>query len=156
MLIFDNERYNTKYFEKIIKMMSEDRYQEAIFEWHKYIEGYPKDLSGYLQCADCYMSIGDFESAEKLLGKVFITENSAEEVKDRFIMFKVKLLCLEGKYNECLSLLKDNVDVFKKNDWVYTGTLLFLKKKLDILKQCDMSQATFYRKVKSMRNTGMD
>ena len=26
----------------------------------------------------------------------------------------------------------------------------------DILKQCDMSQATFYRKVKSMRNTGMD
>lgn len=26
----------------------------------------------------------------------------------------------------------------------------------DILKQCDMSQATFYRKVKSMRNAGMD
>ena len=26
----------------------------------------------------------------------------------------------------------------------------------EVLKQCDMSQATFYRKVKSMRNTGMD
>jgi len=133
MIQINKERYNLKYLKKIINMMVENRFEEAISEWYKYIEGYPEDLDGYSYCADCYMSIGDFESANKLLEKGIIVSRIREQSKEQHIFFKIKLLSCQGKYIECLKLVKENVSMFKKNDWNYYSTLIYLKKQLGIL-----------------------
>lgn len=129
--------FHDTYFKKIIKLYEENRLEEAISEFQNYIEIYPNDLGGYVYYADTWIKLGNFEEAEKLLEMAVITDKTSQASKDEFLLIKIKLLCCQGKYQECLNLLNKNVAVFKRHDWGFFGTLIFLKKQLGILVPSD-------------------
>lgn len=133
--------FHDTYFKKIIKLSKENRLEEAICEFQNYIKLYPNDLGGYIYYADACLKLGNFEEAETLLTKAVIKTETSQASKDEFLMIKIKLLCCQEKYQECLYLLKKNIDIFREHDWSFFGTLLFLKKKLGILDQNDYKKS---------------
>lgn len=135
--------FHDGYIKKIVNLIKEDRLEEAICELEKYIANYPNDLAGYNYLANTYMSLGDFKAAEKIFEKAtaIITNETSEKGKEMLTMFKIKMLCYQNRYSECLETLIKNKDVYFKNEWLYFGTILFLKKQLGILTDFDYKMA---------------
>lgn len=136
-----NKYFHDTYFKKIIKMSEENRLEESLVEFRKYISTYPNDLGGYIYYADALMKLGEFSKAEEILKNVPVLKGTSQASKDELLMFKIKLLCCQDKYNEALKILKQNIELFRKNDWSFFGTLLFIKKKLNILEPVDYKNA---------------
>lgn len=133
--------FHDTYFDKIMILLEENRFEEAIYEFQKYIEIYPNDLCGYIYYAAAWIKLGNFQEADRLLKAAIITKETPQASKEQYIRIKVNLLCGQNKYQECLELLSQNIDVFQKRNWLYYSTLLLLKKKLGILSLKDYQNA---------------
>lgn len=137
VLCVENRYYHDKYFQKIITLYKENQFEKAIYEFNKYIKTYPSDLCAYVYYADAYIKLGNFEKAEEILKNAVISKGTSLESKEELTMIKVKLLCCQEKYQECLELLCANIDVFKKHNWGYEYIVIYLKKKLNKLDSSD-------------------
>lgn len=135
------KHFHDTYFQKIVSLSHENRLEEAISEFQKYIETYPEDLGGYIHYANACIKLGRFDEAEKLLEMAPFTRSKSELSKEEYQLFKIKLLCCQERYQECLMELERSYDIFIRRGWGFYSTLLFVKKKLGILSLNDYKKS---------------
>jgi len=131
--------YDVGWFLKIKKIAEEHHFEKAIYEYQNYLEKYPNDCCGYAYYADCLIRCGRLEEAEKVLDDVIIIPSTPLASKQDLIMMRLKLLSATGRYQECYELFIENIDIFEDREIPHTETLIFLKKKLNLLSDVDYS-----------------
>ncbi len=138
--------YDEIYFKKIMQMAEDFQLRRALNEFQKYFEVYPNDLSGKAYYVDTLIKNNDLETAEEVLVSVenYINNTTPMESKENMIMVKVKLLCIQKRYQESYDLLKNNLRIFYKRGWHYNSLMTFLREKLGILTYEDYKQGRGY------------
>lgn len=129
----EKKYYHDTYFQKIVKLVRENRYVEAINEIQQYLNIYTKDVEGYVLYADILIKINHLEEVECVLNRV---ENIIEETTpiltyEEFKRVKIFLLCIQKKYQECYLMLRDNISLFYRRKWSFYGLMCFLKRHLN-------------------------
>ena len=123
-------RYNKAEFERILNSITTKNQIYLETEILKYLEKYPRDISGYLTLIRFLIINNRVEEARKLISKV---EPIATLEEDKRILFydTIRILILEGKYQECYSMIKEDRKYFytsKFND-LDMEIMLLLKQK---------------------------
>lgn len=142
----EKKYYHDTYFRKIINLTQENRYEESINEFQKYLNTYTKDVNGYVYYANILIKMNRLEEAEVVLNTI---ENMIEKTTsiltcEDFMRTKIFLLCVQKRYQECYQMLQDNIAVFFKRKWFHQGLLYYLKKELRLLASSDYKQITVY------------
>lgn len=131
--------YNKEYFLRILKLVHAKLFDQAIYEYQKYLEKYPNDCCGHAYYADALIKSGRIEEAREVLDNVVVLPSTPKQSLDDLVIFNIKLLCCEERYSECLELFMDNINIFEKRDLPHLEILMFLKKKLNLLGDVDYS-----------------
>lgn len=131
--------YNESYFARIRKLVNENYLEIALVECQNYLSQYPNDSCASSYYADILMRLGMFEQAEEVLNNIVFVSTTPDKSKQSVMLMRLKLLNFQQKYEECLQLLIENLDVFNERDWHGTELLLFFKKKLNLLLDVDYS-----------------
>jgi len=107
----ENKYYDEKLRTNIIELCDVDL-PKATEEFHKYLELYPNDYGTYCAYAANLMALRRFEEAEqvldeieyKVINKIIKIEKDIEDevFYSKLHFTRLKLLCYQGKYQECL------------------------------------------------------
>ena len=103
--------YDEKHKKAIIELCHTDL-PKATEEFRKYLDLYPEDCSIYCRYASNLMILRRFEEAEQVLDEIeYKVSNKIikieKDIEDRVFysrlhFTRLKLLCYQGKYQECL------------------------------------------------------
>ena len=141
MAVINKKYFDEAYFGRILSLVADNRFDEALCEFKKYLIQYPNDFCAYIYYAGANIKMGNFSEAEKILANVKANKNTSDASKDEYLLAKIKLLTCQGKYNEAYNLLINNIEVFCRNGWSYKGLLIYLRNKLKILMEKDYKAA---------------
>lgn len=125
--------FNEGAFSYVIKMVSDNRLDQAIVEFEKYLQKYPKDYCAYSYYADSLIKLGRFDEAEVLLSLIPVDSRIPELSKENVILMKLKLFSSRGQYEDCLEIIRENFEMFDRRGWAITESLIFFKKQLGLL-----------------------
>ncbi len=142
----EKKYYHDTYFKKIAKMADENRLEEAILEFQKYVKIYPIDVGGYVYYANVLIKMNRLDEAERILNKVdgIINEDTSILSYEEYKRVRISLLCCQKKYQECYQMLQDNISIFYKRKWFFYGLQCFLKRELHILTPEDYARGGYY------------
>lgn len=135
---------NIEYFLKIMKLAEEYKLEQAIKEYQKYIQNYPKHLNAYVFYADALIKANRLDEAEYVLSQVIITPRTPNKDIENLTMIKIKLLCCKKKYKECYELLLQNINIYFQRKSHFVLLIKFLKRELGILNESDISRFKGY------------
>ncbi len=135
----EKKYYHDTYFQKIMQMAQEHRFEAAIYELEKYLKNYPYDVDGYVYYANILIRVNHLDEAESILNtaKKLLNKNISTLVCEDFLRVKILLLCCQKKYEEAYSLFQKNIRMYYHRKWIFKSMLCFLKKQLDLLNEED-------------------
>ncbi len=136
-----NKYYNDIYFKKIINFIKEYRLDEAISGFQKYLEVYPKDIAAYNFYADALIRANNLDMAELVLSEAskLFNEETSDKAKKSYYLVLIKLLLHQKKYQKCFNVMR-KCKKYTDGQYSYNSLILFLKKKLKLLKEEDLKQ----------------
>lgn len=135
--------YNNDEFQKILKLMNESKYQQAIVAHRNYIEKYPYDMQAITSLCNLLMQFGDIEEAEEVLSNFIITKNTKDMNITQYIYIKIKILACQEKWEECYQLLKENLVRLQNYRGDFNFIILYLEKKLNVSFEIDIPNYTY-------------
>ncbi len=142
-----NQRsFHDTYLNKINTLAAEFRLPEAIREYQKYIQTYPRDVLGYIYYADALFKNNNLDEIEPILQKAEKLVSKKVNYKDVLFIqaIRLKLLVALNKYQEAYNYFMENEKDFYdiKSISMYKS---FLEKKMGKL-ITDVSDTTYLKK----------
>lgn len=138
-----NRYYDEIRFKRIVKLVEENKFDNALAEYELYFEKYPNDCCARVYYSELLTRIGRFEDAERVLTDVVNNPNIRKLALEDTLLMKVKLLVSQQKYEEAYSILLNNREVFDNRNWTIKGVELFLLSKLGLLTEEHFNQDVY-------------
>lgn len=135
--------YHVGDFRRILKLVSDNYFNNALVLFQEYFERYPNDYSAYVQYADLFIRMGNFNQAEQILNSIVINSKLKPVFFESYTLIKEKLLVCQKKYNEAYKYFLENIDIFEMKEWGIDSFSLFIRKKLNLLTNDDMNQKNY-------------
>ena len=120
----DSKSYNEEKLKKILELCDSDL-PKAIEEFSEYLDTYPEDYGAYCYYASSLITLRKFEEAEQILNDAErrfdenYTKHQKERIGDIFLsrlhFTRMKLLCYQEKYQECIDYYSKNKNMIYKN-----------------------------------------
>ena len=136
--------YNNDMYNEISALKKEKKYYETLDAYRKYVEIYPYDTTAVIMLASFAMDLGFIEEAENLVNNITITKNTYNF--DEIVYAKIKLLCCQGKFEECYKLLQENYSLLYNKRKDFYSILLYLQKKLGLPINIDIEKYSYTMK----------
>lgn len=133
LYILEKKFYDNTQYQKILKLCTEYRLQEAISKFEIYFQKYPNDISGYAYYIETLMKLGELEKAFEFFNHLPVEENTTMHAKEELLRIKLRLLVLNEEYDKAYQFLITYEEMFQKNKWSTGALLCYLKKQLGIL-----------------------
>lgn len=132
--------YHEGDFRRILKLVSDNYFNNALVLFQDYFERYPSDYVAYVNYADLLIKMGKTDQAEQVLNSIVINSKLKPEFFESFDLIKMKLLVCQKKYEEAYKFFLENFDILENDKRGTTSFSLFIRKKLNLLTESDMSQ----------------
>ena len=92
MAVINKKYFDEAYFGRILSLVADNRLDEALCKFEKYLIQYPNDFCAYIYYAGANIKMGNFSEAEKILANVKANKNTSDASKDEYLLAKIKLL----------------------------------------------------------------
>lgn len=134
--------YHEGNFKRILKLISDNYFNNALVELDKYLETYPNDVCAHAYYAELLIRMGNFEEAESILNNIDVDTVYNKTILDYIIMLKVKLYSCIKEYQKAYELFSENIAVFKTR-FGADRTDLFFRRKLNLLTVSDLGNTGY-------------
>ena len=132
-----NKFYNKHLFKSILELSDVD-VLEGLKRFENYLEIYPKDNTAQCFYASNLIKVRRFEEAEEILDKVEkmyknpnFDEKKEELIYKNLCFTKMKLLCYQERYKECINFCNEHHDILQKYEVGYGAVIHYCLTKLD-------------------------